>query len=190
MKNTPSASATLVPLRRRLTGALLVLGLTLGTIAITASPVDAAGVVVTCFQRVGPNPWFVDGFPVKLQAWNGVQWEQIGFSQVTDQYGINGLSYGCTSFVVPFPYQDKLLRTILEQVGASGRYYFGYSYDSAFYWPPHNTWYPMTIFGNEYTPVGPVRLPRGPYLDPLWDVSMSAVISGPAYTLLTAREEP
>lgn len=147
--NTPSASASLVLLRRRLTRALLVLGLAIGSVAMTASPVDAAGVVITCYQRQGPNPSIVAGFNVKLLAWNGVSIEQIGFTQKTD-------SMGCTRFDVPPVHRSKLLWTILEQFDV--RFYTGYSFQGYFYWPPQNLWYPMTYFGEEWAPYSPYAL--------------------------------
>jgi hypothetical protein len=149
MKNTPSASATLVPLRRRLTSALLVLGLTLGTMAMTASPVDAASVVITCFQRQGPSPSVVAGFTVQLWASNGVFFEQIGLSQETDHAG-------CTRFDVPPGHQGKFLYTQVKHV--TERFYTGYSYAAYFHSPPDN-WYPMTIFGDEYAPYAPYAWP-------------------------------
>ena len=63
MKNTQSASAT----SRRLASALLVIGLTVGTIAATATPVEAASYVGGCFAPYRSGMTVV-AMPVKLQA--------------------------------------------------------------------------------------------------------------------------
>ena len=49
MTNTHPASAMPGPLRRCITGALLVLGITVGSLATTATPAEAAGAVFTCY---------------------------------------------------------------------------------------------------------------------------------------------
>ena len=151
LKNSQSASRTPEWRRRRLTSALLVLGLTVGSVAMTASPVDAASVVATCFQRTGPTYWVRDQLNVHLMAWTGVRWEQIGFSQKIDETG-------CTVFFVPLVHQDKYLFTELVDVGTGGRFYHGYSSVGYFLW--NNTWNLITtIYGAQYAPWLPYALP-------------------------------
>jgi len=144
MNNRPSSS------RRRLNSALLVLGISVGTVATTATPVEAASVVITCFQRLGPNPSIVAGFTVQLWAWNGVSYEQSGLSQETD-------NFGCTRFNVQPGDQGKYLYTEVKHV--TERFYTGYSYAAFFYWPPNNSWYPITTFGDQYAPWLPFAFP-------------------------------
>jgi hypothetical protein len=118
MKSTPSVSGTFVGLRRRLSGALLVLGLTCGAMAMSAHPVEAAGAITTCFFRVGPNPHLVSSFPVELWGVNqyGVA-QQVGASVLTD-------SQGCATFFILPQYQNWNLYTQIMRF-SNNRTYWG-----------------------------------------------------------------
>jgi hypothetical protein len=134
MKNTPSTSATLVPIRRRLTSALLVFGLTLATIVMTARPVEAAAAVVACHTQIGTN-FFLNGVTIKLMAWR-----TGGFSfEVTRSVLDN---QGCAFFYVPPQFQGDYLYTVTNSMDVGhfyGSYYNGYSYDSYAWITPN--WY-------------------------------------------------
>jgi hypothetical protein len=126
MKNTPSVSATLVRLRRRLTSALLVFGLTLGTIAMTAKPVDAAAAVLTCYTRQGAYPWAVSGYTVKLMGMSPQgQIREVALSTKTD-------ASGCALFYVPLHYQGDYVWTIIEHFDVV--FLNGYSYGAYYWW--------------------------------------------------------
>ena len=129
MENTPSASATLVLLRRRLTRALLVLGLTFGGIALTPQPVDAAGAIISCFIRGGARANQVSGFPVELWGVNqfGVP-QQVGAAAYTD-------SQGCAIFFIDPFFQNWYLYTQISYFGGDARYYYGYNVAAYYWWP-------------------------------------------------------
>jgi hypothetical protein len=140
MKKTPSACATLVPRRRRLTRALLVLGLAFGAIALTPQRVDAAGAIVSCFFRGGPNPTIVSGFPVEL--WGVNQFgnpQQVGAAAYTD-------SRGCATFIILPPYQNWYLYTQINYFGGDARYYHGYNVAAYYWWQPTNQFYDVGTF--------------------------------------------
>ena len=134
-----SAFATPDRRRRRLTSALLVLGLSLGTIATTATPVEAATVVVTCFTPAYGN-FLVRGLPVKLQALTVNGYVSIDFATLD--------SGGCAAWVVPPAYRNYWLRTYIEQ-NDNFFYYQGASAGYAWAWiGPWQQWYPLWSNGH------------------------------------------
>ena len=124
MKNTQSASATPRRLRRRLTSALLALTFIVWTIAATATPVQAAGMVSACFTP-DRGRIVVRGLPVMLQAWVAVNTHVTIATSVLD-------SVGCATFLVNPAYTGYYLRTYIE-TRPYGNYYRGASY---LYAPP------------------------------------------------------
>ncbi len=134
MKSTPSASATLVPLRRRLTSALLVLGLTVAAIAMTARPAAAASVVFTCYTPVGTN-FLINGLVVKLMTW-GADGVPIELNRsVTD-------AQGCAVMYVPAAYTGHYVYTLINSMDVNhfyGSYYSGWSYAASVWSQPRNS---------------------------------------------------
>ena len=138
MMHTRSAS---VPLRRRLTSGLLMLGLTLGTLAMTAKPVDAAGVVWSCHTKDGTN-FLIDRVVVKLMAWRATGPHVEVARRVFD-------AQGCAVFLVPPQNQGDYLYTLtnLMDVGSfHGSYYNGSSYYSQVFVENYG-WYTHPSYG-------------------------------------------
>ena len=76
MKTPTNCPATRVlpgSLRRLLTRALVIVGLTVGTLATTATPADAASYVRGCF-RYYTGTSNLGGTPVYLEAWTNYGW--------------------------------------------------------------------------------------------------------------------
>jgi hypothetical protein len=145
MMNTLSASA---PLRRRLTSALLMLGLTLGTLAMTAKPVDAASVVWACHTQDGTN-FLIDRVVVKLMAWRATGAHVEVARQVFD-------AKGCAYFVVPTQNQGDYLFTLTNLMDTRsfyGSYYNGNSYYSQVFIANYG-WYTQPSYGG-YAHPGP-----------------------------------
>jgi hypothetical protein len=120
---------------------LLVLGLSVGTIATTATPVEAASFVVTCYSP-GYGNFLTSGLPVKLQAWTGSSYVTI------DTATLN--SSGCAAWVVPPAYRYYYLRANIEWSN-NLFYYWGSSVGDAFVWiEPWQQWYPLSLNGHAY----------------------------------------
>jgi hypothetical protein len=116
MKNSKSAFATPGQLRRRLTSALLTLGLIFGTIATTATPVEAATTVLACFTPY-PYNYRALSVAVQLQVWNGADYSTIA---------TGALSQGCVAWNIGPQYQNRYLRVrINDQIMYYGVYYWG-----------------------------------------------------------------
>ena len=137
LKNTQSASATPERRRRRLTRALLVLGLTLGTIAITAKPVDAAGVVISCYLRDTTYNWAPPGLTVKLMGMSPQGFiTEVALQTKTD-------SNGCATFyIAPGTYRTYAVWTVMEHFDVF--FYSGWSFYTYLWWPP--SWYPYNYY--------------------------------------------
>ena len=134
MKKTPAAPSTPGTLRRRLTSALLVLGLTVGTMAITTTSAAAASVVVTCYRALGSN-FQLSGLKVRLlvRLPNG--------TGVADE-GVLGAN-GCATFSVHPFYRSYPLQTVISYMDTgrfSGGYYDGRSYFAMAYYSQYSTW--------------------------------------------------
>ena len=124
MKNIQSASAAPGQIRRRLTSALLTLSLIGGTIATTATPVEAATSVIACFTPSVYN-YRASGVAVLLQVWNGGDnYSTIGTGVLSD-YGY-GAYLGCAAWNVPPLYQGRQLRVkINDNITYYGAWCFG-----------------------------------------------------------------
>ena len=134
MRNTSSALATPRPRRRRLTSALLVLGLTVGSVAMTAKPAEAASAVVTCYTAIGSN-FLLPGLKVQLLAADA-------FGNIT-RLGEGALDAGgCTAWNIPPAYRNHFLMTMIFYKD-TGRFYGGL-YDgrssSAWSFSPTSGW--------------------------------------------------
>jgi hypothetical protein len=105
MKNTQSAAATPGRLRRRLNRALLVLGLSVGAIATTATPAQAASAVISCFTPAYGN-FLARSIPVQLRAWNGSSWVPILYATLDNN--------GCAGWSVPAVYHNYYLLAQIE----------------------------------------------------------------------------
>jgi hypothetical protein len=147
MKNTHSASAT--RLRRRLTSALLVLGLAIGTIAMTPTPVEAAGAIFTCYTRQFPN------FPLKGKV--VVLWAKLpnGSEVRIDQNILD--DGGCAFFIVQAQFRRYPVRTRIFYMDTGsyyGAYYDGWSYDAWLWYQPSQSWYGYGSSTNGYALAG------------------------------------
>jgi hypothetical protein len=117
MKNIKSASETPRRFRRLLASALLTLSVVAGTIATTATPVEAATAVVACFTP-SVYTYHSSSLPVLLQAWNG------GTSYSTIGYGV--LNQGCVAWNIGPLYQNRYLRVkINDNISYYGAWYWG-----------------------------------------------------------------
>ena len=136
MTNTHPASTTLGQIRRRITSGLLVLGLTVGTLAVTAAPAEAAGAVFTCYTVQYPN-FTAAGRIVRLQTKLS-----NGAVIIIDQKVLD--AGGCAFFLVPPMYQGNAVRTVISYQDTGSYYgaiYDGWSY-GAFEWQPtRNSWF-------------------------------------------------
>jgi hypothetical protein len=117
MKNIESTSATPWQLRRRLASALLTLSLIAGTIATTATPVEAATTVVACFAPY-PYNYRALSVAVQLQVWNGVDYSTT--------IATGALRDGCVAWNISPAYQNRYLRVrINDRIMYYGVYYWG-----------------------------------------------------------------
>jgi hypothetical protein len=133
MTDRSSAPATSRPLRRRLTSALLVLGLTIGTMAMAAKPAEAASVVITCYTAWGTN-FQLPGLRVELRARDA--WGRVSIANTAALD-----ASGCAVLFVPPWYRNQVLQTRISYMDTGrfqGGYYDGRSnYAIAYYgsWP-------------------------------------------------------
>ena len=97
MRTTSSNPTTFGRLERRLTSAVVAVGMFVGTIAATAQPAHAAGVVWGCFTLGGRAP----GYPinVELRVLVGNTWKTINTYKTA--------STGCVSIPVTLGYYGQ-----------------------------------------------------------------------------------
>ena len=109
MKNALPMSGRL---RQRLASALLVLGVTVGALASTATPAQAATSILACFQRpsLDPMPFTVR---VDLRVWNPVTrvWQPTGQHLFTT---ISNTRSTCQLLLVPTAYQNFYTTAIVD----------------------------------------------------------------------------
>ena len=107
MKNTQSTSTKPGQLRRRLTSALVALGLVAGAMAMTAKPVEAATGVIACFYS-NDSRVRVNDIPVWLQInTGGYNWVTVGSGTLSD-FGYGGP--GCVRFDIPLSLRNYYFR--------------------------------------------------------------------------------
>jgi hypothetical protein len=113
----------------------VVLGLTVGAIAMTARPAPAAGAVFTCYTRVGTN-FLISGLVVKLMATApGGTAIELNRS-VTD-------AQGCAVMYVPPQFYNSSVYTVINNMDTNyfyGSYYNGWSYAASVWSQPRNGW--------------------------------------------------
>lgn len=101
MKITPSSRTAPGRLRRLITRTLLTIGLTIGGIATTATPAEAANYVYGCFRS--PTGFDLWSMTAKLQYWTGAGWQTVA----TGQLGPMGAlvpGFSCMGWPVPTQY--------------------------------------------------------------------------------------
>jgi hypothetical protein len=112
-----SASTTLGRLRRRLTSVLLAVSLTVGTIAISATPAEAAGYVAGCFVSNKPG-LRITGVVVQLQAYSGGTWVTFATTSLPPSQ--------CVGWTI-HPNSRGLYLRMSVNYQANGAYWFGVS---------------------------------------------------------------
>jgi hypothetical protein len=104
MITTHSTLAAPSRFRRRLTSALLVLSLTAGTIAASATPADAASNVTGCFRS--NKGYSLTGLPVQLQAYYLGTWFTVASQPLS--------SAGCVAWSVNPDSRSFYLRLVVN----------------------------------------------------------------------------
>lgn len=101
MKSTPSTRTERGRLRRLITRTLLTIGLTIGGIATTATPAEAANYVYGCFRSA--NGFDLWSMTAKLQYWTGSGWATAATSQLGPQ-GALVPGFSCVGWPVSTEY--------------------------------------------------------------------------------------
>lgn len=134
-----SAPSTPNRLLHRMIRTLLVLGIAVGALAATATPVRAAAIVSGCFQRPLTDKWFTYLVRVDLRVYNAVRqvWQPTGQSQwiyisnYTDQNGSQGTpTPTCVTFLVPANYQNFITTLVVDHTTTANQTsiaYYGWS---------------------------------------------------------------
>ena len=140
LKNTQSVSPTPERRRRRLTRALLTISLTIGGIATTATPAEAANYVYGCFRSAeGYDMW---GTTAKLQVWTGGSWATVATSQLGPP-GALVSGHNCVGWQVPTEYIFTIF--VDHRLNPSSFPWWWGSPYGALAWGPWQSWYNFGI---------------------------------------------